>query len=243
MIFFDRTGGMFSTKQKNRDGLRLTEVSFTSESSGNALGAAEAKAFAQLLRNFDADGLLVKSEGRRFFCTGGNLKEQTRSSRAMGLATQRSLRKSLSAIASLAVPTVAVVSGDAFGGGVELLSAFDHVIALPHAQLGIWQRKLGLTFGWGGGTRLLARLGRARLFGGFLEARVYSAFEAERMGLVDEVLPAFLAEERAWQWLARAAALPSSSLKSLRRWTPASEARLFERLWFGPDHLRTLKRF
>ncbi len=87
------------------------------------------------------------------------------------------------------VPTIAAVRGHALGGGCELAMACDLRVAGEGALFGQPEVKLGIIAGAGGGYRLreLVGLGRARelLFTG----RLVRASEAERIGLVERVVP------------------------------------------------------
>jgi enoyl-CoA hydratase len=232
---------MITAKVRRLENIQVLQLTLDSEGQGNSLGSGEAKALTEHLQKFKADALLLMNEGNRFFCTGGNIKEQKSSKKAPSLKTQKIIRECLSIIANLPVPTVAIVRGDAFGGGSELLSAFDYVCAAPHVQIGLWQRKLGVTFGWGGGTRLLGRLGDKKMKNAFIAAQVFSSYEAERAGLVDEIATLDLIEEKAEAWLLKAARLPKESLKAFRKWNPKTESKIFESLWFQKDHLEILK--
>lgn len=232
---------MITAKIHPLENLQLLELSLGSEAQGNSLGLPEAKALSQHLHKVKADALLLTNEGTRFFCTGGNLKEQVSSKKPASLKTQKMIRECLKTISELPIPTAAIVRGDAFGGGSELLSSFDRVFAAPHVQIGIWQRRLGVTFGWGGGSRLLSRLGDKKFSQAFISARVFSAFEAERAGLVDEIAPLELLDEKARRWLFKSARLPKESLKAFRKWDTKNETKIFESLWFQKDHLDILK--
>ena len=234
---------MITAKICPLENLQVLELSLASESKGNALGLAEAKALSQHLSKIKFHSLLFRSEGTRFFCTGGNLKEQMNSQRTSSLKTQKMIREILEKVSALPIPTATILRGDAFGGGVELLSAFDRVFAAPHVQIGFWQRRLGVTFGWGGGSRLNRRMSEKKLNQSFLSAHVFSAYEAERAGLVDEVAPLELLEVKAKQWLYRTARLPQESFKAFRKWNLKSETKIFESLWFQKDHLAILKDF
>ena len=54
---------------------------------------------------------------------------------------------------------VVVLEGAAIGGGAELVTIADYVIAKSDAHIGFVQAKLGVTPGWGGGQRLINRVG------------------------------------------------------------------------------------
>ncbi|HEX4924321.1 MAG TPA: enoyl-CoA hydratase/isomerase family protein, partial [Bdellovibrionales bacterium] len=148
------------------------------EDRGNSFGSNEAAVLAKTLKNKSLRGLILTGIGTRFFCTGGNLSEQAATGAQKAFAAQGRVREALQALQKWPHPTVALVNGDCFGGGTELVSAFDLVLATPHALFGFWQRKLGLTYGWGGGARLLRRLTPQALATRALETRLMTASEA-----------------------------------------------------------------
>lgn len=221
--------------------LNFNKITLDSERTGNAFGSIEIQQLEDCLAKLNGSGLLVTHQGRRFFCTGGNLKEQKTSDRDASLKTQRKIAEVFNKISKLSVPTVAVVRGDVFGGGLEFLSAFDAVFVSPHIQLGLWQRRLGVTFGWGGGARLINRMGKKKLAQSFQSAKIFNSYEAQRMGLVDEIYPDSLVEQKAWQWLCKTAQLPKDAFSAFRHWKAKDEAEIFETLWFAKDHLAALQ--
>ena len=99
--------------------------------------------------------------------------------RQPGILANRKIRVQLKQLAHLPVPTLALVDGECYGGGVELLSCFDFIYSTPTSQFGLWQRKVGLTFGWGGGVRLLKRMSEHQLKQLCLEAKTLTALEAK----------------------------------------------------------------
>jgi enoyl-CoA hydratase len=86
-------------------------------------------------------------------------------------------------------PTIAVLNGMTFGGGCELALTCDIRIAEEHALVGLPEIKLGL-FPGGGGTQRLPRLiGEARAKQLMYTGEPITAEKAERIGLINEVVP------------------------------------------------------
>jgi enoyl-CoA hydratase len=101
------------------------------------------------------------------------------------------------ALAAIERPVIAAIRGYALGGGLELALACDLRIAADSARLGQPEILLGITPG-GGGTQRLARLiGPARTKELVWTGRQVRADEALRLGIVDEVVPADGALDRA----------------------------------------------
>src|ERR1700674_2199296 len=89
--------------------------------------------------------LVIRGAGEKAFCAGGDLKEleHIRSSDdAAGMA--RRMRLTLDRITEMAIPVIAGVNGDAYGGGAELALGCDFRIAAAHARIGFTQIALGL---------------------------------------------------------------------------------------------------
>ena len=93
-------------------------------------------------------------------------------------------------LAALHVPTIAILSGDAFGGGLELALACDLRLAAQHVSVGLPEVGIGTLPGWGGTGRLVTAIGGARARQMILTGKPVSGIEAETWGLVTECVPA-----------------------------------------------------
>lgn len=98
--------------------------------------------------------------------------------------------RSINRLATFPKPTVAVVNGPAFGGGLELALACDLRIAADSARLGQPEVSVGTTPGWGGTQRLIAAVGAARTRELILTGRSIDAGTAYQWGLVNDVAAA-----------------------------------------------------
>ncbi|MET9968996.1 enoyl-CoA hydratase/isomerase family protein [Streptomyces sp. NPDC006356] len=187
----------------------------------------------------DARALAVTGAGEKAFVSGGDLKELARlrtEPEAADMALR--MRAVCDRIAAFPGPVLAALNGHALGGGAEVAVAADIRVAADDVRVGFNQSRLAIVPAWGGAERL-ARLvgpGRALLLAG--TGRVLDAAEAERLGLVDLVLPR--AEFQAgWREVARALATPQSfEIKNLttRTRTPREAAAAFARLWVSDEH-------
>lgn len=90
-------------------------------------------------------------------------------------------------IEAFAKPVVAAINGVALGGGLEVALACHHRLAAPTAKLGLPEVKLGIIPGAGGTQRLPRLTGIAAAIDMIANARIISAAEALKLGIVDGV--------------------------------------------------------
>lgn len=86
-------------------------------------------------------------------------------------------------------PIIAAVNGYAVGGGLELTLRCDIIIAAEHARFGLPEARRGLLADAGGTIKLPRTIPYHLAMGMILTGRFFSAQEAHRMGLVNEVVP------------------------------------------------------
>ena len=98
---------------------------------------------------------VIRSEGP-VFCAGANLKEITD-----GTIDGDDFQSMTNAIASLAMPSLAIVEGDVFGGGAELLFSCDFRLGVTGKHLKIPAATVGLCYPVEGIQRMTQRLGSA----------------------------------------------------------------------------------
>lgn len=136
----------------------------------------------------DARALLITGAGAKAFCAGADIKELTGRSlteqkrgAALGQATFGKIER-------LPMPSVAIINGYAFGGGLELALACTVRIATHNAKMGLPEIKLGLIPGYGGTQRLPRVIGEARAIEMIMTGRTIDAEEAHRIGLVQQLI-------------------------------------------------------
>jgi enoyl-CoA hydratase len=155
------------------------------------------EALAQLVATDDVRAVVVSGSGERAFCAGSHIGEfeGLRGRVAEGkLLLEKLVYREL---ARLPMPTIAAIEGDALGGGLELALCCDLRIASAHARFGLPEVRLAVLPGSGGTQRLPRVVGPARAKELILTGRIIAAEEAERIGLVNEVVPAGEARSRA----------------------------------------------
>lgn len=147
-----------------------------------------------------ADGevrAVVVAGNDRAFCAGSDIGEfkELHGRVAEGkLLREGAVYRKLS---RLPVPTIAAIEGNALGGGLELALCCDLRVASESALLGLPEVKLGAIPGSGGTQRLPRLVGPARAKELILIGDAIDADRAERIGLVERVVPAGRAEPEA----------------------------------------------
>lgn len=148
------------------------------------LAAAAAAADPEVL------AVVVTGAGEKAFVAGADIAELNTlgpvAAREFALRGQAVFRR----FERMSKPVVAAVNGYALGGGCELAMACHLRVAAGNAVFGQPEVKLGLIPGYGGTQRLPRLVGRGRALEIILTGRNVSAEEAERIGLVNRVVPA-----------------------------------------------------
>ena len=152
----------------------------------------ELTAVAGLLGEDRAVRVVVLTGEGESFCAGGDLnwmKEQIAASREVRIAEARRLALMLKALRDLPKPLIARVNGQAYGGGVGLISVCDAAVAVEGARFGLTETRLGLipaTIS----PYVAARIGPAALLRFATSARLFDAPTARDIGLVSGLVPA-----------------------------------------------------
>jgi enoyl-CoA hydratase len=133
--------------------------------------------------------IVLASASDKAFAAGASIREMAplgpREARLHGQRGQALTRT----IERLPLPVIAAVHGVCLGGGCEVALACDFIVASEEAQFGQPEIRLGVMPGWGGTRRLPRRIGAARARRWIYLGEPVPAREAERIGLVDRVVP------------------------------------------------------
>jgi enoyl-CoA hydratase len=186
----------------------------------------------------DAAALVITGAGEKAFVSGGDLKELS-ALRTVAEASAMAfrMRTLCDRIAGFPGPTVAALNGHALGGGAEFAVAADIRIAADDIKIGFNQVALQIMPAWGGAERLTKLIGRSKALLLAGTGTVLGAAEAERIGLVDRVLPRASFDE-GWRTIARALATrPAAEIKRVIDGASTTEAvAAFARLWVSDEH-------
>ncbi|OGO52074.1 MAG: hypothetical protein A2148_09515 [Chloroflexi bacterium RBG_16_68_14] len=148
------------------------------------------QALSQVGDDADARVLVITGAGDRAFSAGADVADMVRRSAPEAAAIVRMYLDYIMAIRNLAVPVIAKVNGVAAGGGCCTAIACDLRVASEQARFGFVFVNAGLTAADMGATYFLPRLvGFGRACELLLTGAVIDAQEAERIGLVNRVVP------------------------------------------------------
>ena len=124
------------------------------------------------------------------FCAGADLnwmREQMDVTREERMSEARALARLLYDMNTMPKPLIGRIHGNAFGGGIGMMSVCDVAIGIEGAKFGLTETRLGLipaTIS----PYVLARMGEARARRVFMSARLFEAGEAKELGLLSRVV-------------------------------------------------------
>jgi methylglutaconyl-CoA hydratase len=157
----------------------------------NALSRAVNTRLLELARSFIADAsvraVVITGTGDTF-CAGADLKERRGVAAADSHPYINAIAGAINAIGEQRCPTVALMNGSAYGGGLELALACDFRILALGAELGLTEVRLGIMPGAGGTVRLPRLIGEARAKELILLGRRITAQRALEIGLVNQLV-------------------------------------------------------
>src|ERR671930_578924 len=174
--------------------------------------------FTRAWASADVGVVCLTGAGDRAFCTGGDQKQRAETGdygpSASGLFEVERLHR---LIREIPKPVIAAVNGFAIGGGHVLHVLCDLTIAADTARFGQVGPRVG-SFDAGFGTAYLARVvGEKRAREIWLLCRQYDAATAERLGLVNRVVPAAELREEVRRWADEVLRLSPTALRFLKQ--------------------------
>jgi enoyl-CoA hydratase/carnithine racemase len=159
----------------------------------NALNEAMVQELAALCHRLDRDTgvrvVIVTGVGKAF-CAGGDIAAWgAKSALDFGRFWLREGHTAFDLLARLRQPVIVVLNGHALGGGLELAALADLRIAEEQVKVGLPEAGIGVIPGWSGTQRAVRRFGvqavrRMAVFG-----ELFSAAQAQALGVVDHVVP------------------------------------------------------
>ena len=186
---------MFETLKLEIDARGVAVLTLAREAKHNAMSATMIAELRRAAEDLAADAsvrVVVLTGLGASFCAGGDLAWMQAQMKADGETRFREARKlaeMLFAFNVLPKPVIGAIQGNAFGGGLGLVSICDVAIGVDHLKFGFTETRLGLipaTIS----PYCLARMGEAMARRVFMSARLFGAQEAVTLGLLARAVPA-----------------------------------------------------
>lgn len=186
---------MFETLKLDTDARGVATLTLNRADKHNAMSGqmiVELSAAAARLATDDAVRVVVLTGDGPSFCAGGDLawmQAQMAANADTRFREARKLAEALFALNTLPKPVIGAIQGNAFGGGLGLISICDVAIGVETLKLGFTETRLGLipaTIS----PYCLARMGEAMARRVFMSARLFGAEEAVTLGLLARAVPA-----------------------------------------------------
>lgn len=208
----------------------ITTITLSRPEKLNAFSGTMREDLLAALRAAEGDEscrVIVLTGAGRAFCAGGDVEYMAGLQKAKDVASFRKLldagRDIILQITSMPKPVIAAINGVAAGAGCNLALACDYRIASEGAKLGETFVRIGIHPDWGG-TWLLPRLvGRSCALELMMTGRMVDAAEAERIGMVDRVVPSTGLVPEVERFARMLADGPPIALADIKRALAASE--------------------
>ncbi|HEY0125353.1 MAG TPA: crotonase/enoyl-CoA hydratase family protein [Rhizobium sp.] len=172
----------------------VAELTLARPEKHNALSAEMIDALTEAAHDLGRDArvrvVVLTGEGTSF-CAGGDLgwmRAQFDATRAGRVVEARRLAMLFKALNEMPKPLLARVHGNAFGGGIGILSVCDMTIAAATARFGLTEVRLGIIPATVS-PYVVARIGEANARPLFLSGKIIDAWQAHAAGLLSRVVP------------------------------------------------------
>src|SRR6202162_4731354 len=170
-------------------------IIFNNPARHNAVSLDMWQAVAQIMEDFENDeairGIGLPAAGGKAFVSGADISEfkEKRANEEAAAAYSKISETARTRLQETLKPTIAMIRGYCIGGGVGTALACDMRIAAEGSKFGVPAGKLGLGYAYDGIKKLIDLVGPAHAREIFYTARQFTAEEALRMGLVNQVVP------------------------------------------------------
>lgn len=189
----------------------------------NALGVRELSEIESYLDLIEEDKelrvLVVTGAGDKTFCAGAALDDLT-----AGYITPDQFQRCMNRIADLAIPTLARVNGNVFGGGTELALSCDFRVGVTATRLRVPAAAIGLCYPPAGITRFVNTLGASVARRMLVASETFEAKELYRVGFYDYLVDKETLDERVEELTLHLAALAPLATRAMKALVRQAEA-------------------
>jgi len=161
----------------------------------NAISLEMWEAALEIMQDLRADKsvrvMVMTGAGGKAFASGADISKfkDERQEAAAVAHYQATTQKAYDALLGMQIPTIAMIRGYCIGGGTAVAVCCDIRICTENAKFGVPAAKLGLGYGMNRAKPLVDLIGPAYAKEMFFTGRQFTAQEAEKMGLVNRVVP------------------------------------------------------
>jgi len=147
-------------------------------------------ALAPLAADADVRVVVIRGHGEDAFASGADISEfqERRSDPASAAAYEEVTARAFEALVGFEKPLVAMIHGVCIGGGLAIAASADLRVAADDARLALPPARLGIGYHMGGVERIVSIVGPSAASEIFFTARQYTAAEALRIGLVNQIV-------------------------------------------------------
>ncbi len=230
-----------NVKTENRDGILV--VTIDRPKVLNALNSQTVEEIGRVFADARADAevkaVILTGGGEKAFVAGADINELATKNPITGKETSERGQAILFSIERFPKPVIAAINGFALGGGCEIALACHIRIASEKAQLGLPEVTLGIIPGYGGTQRMARLVGKAKALEMICTGDRIGAAEAERIGLVNKVVPAdqlmLAADEMARKMASRGPVAVRAAIEAVMSGSemPFEEGQFLEATLFG----------
>jgi len=137
----------------------------------------------------DVRAVVLTGAGDKAFCAGADLKERKGVSANETAPYLNAIAGAIESWGAIKQPTLCLMNGSAYGGGLEIAMACDFRVLVDGAEVGLTEVRLGIMPGAGGTQRMPRLIGEARAKELIMLGRRIPASRALEVGLVSSVVP------------------------------------------------------
>lgn len=195
---------------------RIATLAIDRPTQHNSLNQAALAALREATRALADDhrcrAVVITGSGEKTFCAGAALDEL-----ASGALSSEQYADAMEWVSEIRQPTIALLNGNAYGGGAELALCCDFRLASDTFTIRIPPAALGLCYPPRGLARYLARLGQSATRQLFLSALPHDASALLRLGYLTEIVTTEQLTERAAQLADQLATLSPQALEAMKQ--------------------------
>jgi enoyl-CoA hydratase/carnithine racemase len=174
---------------------------------------------ARLSADAEVRVAVLRGDGDEAFASGADISEfeTHRKDAKSAAAYEQTTARAFEALLTFDKPLVAMIHGICIGGGLAIAASTDCRLAADDARFAVPAARLGLGYHMAGVERLVRLVGPAAAAELFFTARRYTAEEALRIGLVNQIVPKADLAARAREYARSIAANAPLTLRAAKR--------------------------